>query len=64
MERMIKDFNDGDQYMFANSVEEYDAFVSWLCSKGWEFSYHFETGEGFKLQKENGSIKVVEVYGL
>lgn len=64
MERMIKDFNIGECYIYANTRDEYSSFVDWLMSKGWKFCYHFETGEGYQIEKENGWVRVVEVYGF
>lgn len=59
MERMMKDLRDGETHIFANTREEYDAFVEWLTNNGATFAYHFESGEGYL---RNG--RVVVVYGL
>ena len=59
LERMKKDLSDGECYIFANSKQEYEAFINWLCGNGAEFSYHFESGEGYWFKGV-----IVEVYGL
>lgn len=59
MERMIKDLKDGEEYIFANSPEEYAAFTEWFSGEGAVFAYHFEVGEGFKWKN-----RIIEVWGL
>lgn len=59
MLRMIKDLRDGETYIYANSAEEYESFVTWLCDNGAKFSYHFEVGEGYYYKG-----RIIEVYGL
>ncbi|NBT33179.1 MAG: hypothetical protein EBT13_15105 [Rhodobacteraceae bacterium] len=59
MERMQKDLRDGEEYIFANTPEEYESFADWLCANGGTFAYHFEAGEGYQYKG-----KTIEIYGL
>jgi hypothetical protein len=64
MDRMIKDLKDGETYIYANSSDEYEAFTNWLYKNGWEFAYHFESGEAFQRERPNGWKTIIEVNGL